>query len=46
MKIDYRIFDVETGKRLTRAHTVQVALDADSGEMLFASPRALLERFQ
>ncbi|PLW67659.1 acyl-CoA thioesterase [Pseudohalioglobus lutimaris] len=46
MKIDYRIFDVETGRRLTRAHTVQVALDADSGEMLFASPRALLERFQ
>ena len=44
LKIDYRIFDVASGRRLTKAYTVQVALDMASGEMLFASPRALLDR--
>jgi len=44
LKIDYRIFDESSGRRLTKAHTVQVALDVTSGEMLFASPRALLDR--
>ncbi len=45
MKIRYTIFDAATGRRLTRAHTVQVALDMASGEMLFASPAVLLEKF-
>jgi len=45
MKIHYRVFDAGNGRRLTRAHTVQVALELDSGEMLFASPRVLLEKF-
>ena len=44
MKIDYRIFDLKTGKRLSKAYTVQVAVSMDSGEMLFASPRALLDK--
>lgn len=44
MKINYRIFDLESGKRLTKAHTVQVALRMSSGEMLFASPRVLFEK--
>lgn len=44
MKILYRIFDKATGKRLSRAYTVQVAVRIDSGEMLFASPRALTSR--
>ena len=46
LKIAYRIFDVLSGRRLTRAYTVQVALDMASGEMLFASPRALLDRVE
>jgi acyl-CoA thioester hydrolase len=46
MKIAYRIFDVESGRRLTKAYTVQVALDASCGEMLFASPAVLLEKFR
>lgn len=46
LKITYRIFDVSSGRRLTKAYTVQVALDMASGEMLFASPRALLDRVE
>jgi acyl-CoA thioester hydrolase len=46
LKIAYRIFDIESGKRLTKAYTVQVALGLVSGEMLFASPRVLLEKFE
>lgn len=46
MKILYQVLDAATGRRLTRAHTVQVALDMDSGEMLFASPSALTEKFR
>jgi acyl-CoA thioester hydrolase len=44
MKINYRIFDLETGKRLSKAYTIQVAVSMESGEMLFASPRALLDK--
>ncbi len=44
MKINYRIFDVESGKRLSKAYTIQVAVSMESGEMLFASPRALTEK--
>ncbi len=46
MKIAYKIFDDESGCRLTKAYTVQVALDVASGEMLFASPSVLLEKFR
>lgn len=44
LKIAYRVFDAKTEKRLTKAYTIQVALDIAKGEMLFASPRALLEK--
>lgn len=44
-KVDYRVFDAASGRRLTRAHTVQVAVDAASGEMCFASPTAFTRRF-
>tara|TARA_R110002072_G_scaffold302958_1_gene490371 strand:- start:10270 stop:10683 length:414 start_codon:yes stop_codon:yes gene_type:complete len=44
LKVAYKIFDVASGRRLTKAYTVQVALDMASGEMLFASPRALLDK--
>ena len=45
MKINYFIFDSNTGKRLTKAYTIQVAISIESGEMLFASPRILLSKF-
>mgnify|MGYP003144842181 CR=1 FL=1 len=43
LKISYLIRDQE-GVRLTRGHSIQVAVDVASGEMLYASPPVLLER--
>jgi len=44
LKIDYLISDVETGRRLTKGYTVQVAVDASNGEMLFESPEILKQK--
>ncbi len=44
MKIHYKILDVATGARLTKAHTVQVAVDLGNGEMQFACPEILVQR--
>ncbi|TBN43019.1 thioesterase family protein [Pseudomonas sp. BGI-2] len=39
LKINYLISDLETGERLTRASSVQVAVDMGSREMQLASPK-------
>ncbi len=44
LKVDYLITDAETGKRLTRASTTQVAVHIASGEMCFVSPAILFEK--
>lgn len=44
LKIDYQIHDAADGQLLTRAHTIQVAVDAASKEMLYQSPPVLCER--
>ena len=44
LKIVYDISDAENGRRLTRAHTVQVAVRIDTGEMLFQTPAVLREK--
>ncbi len=44
LKINYVITDAETGKRLTKAYTVQVAVDTVSGEMLYVSPGILFQK--
>jgi acyl-CoA thioester hydrolase len=44
LKIDYLVSDAETGKRLTRASTTQVAVDITNGEMCFVSPAVLFEK--
>lgn len=44
LKIDYLISDAVSGKRLTRASTVQVAVGLEDREMRFASPPVLLEK--
>lgn len=44
LKIDYLIADALTGARLTKGHTVQVAVELESGELLLASPPVLLEK--
>lgn len=43
LKINYLITDVSSGERLTRASSVQVAVDMASREMLLASPRVLVD---
>lgn len=44
LKINYLIADAESGQRLTKAYTVQVAVDVASGEMLYASPDILFRK--
>ncbi|WP_417695715.1 acyl-CoA thioesterase [Pseudomonas sp.] len=43
LKINYLISDATTGERLTRASSVQVAVDVASREMLLASPRVFVQ---
>lgn len=44
LKIDYVVRDAGTEQVLTRAHTIQVAVDAASGEMLYLCPPILWQR--
>ena len=44
LKIDYVITDAVSGRRLTRARTMQVAVDIATGEMCFVSPPVLFEK--
>jgi acyl-CoA thioester hydrolase len=44
LKIEYLVSDAESGRRLTRASSVQVAVDMSSGEMCFVSPPILLQK--
>lgn len=44
IKIAYLISDAESGARITKGHSVQVAVDATSGEMQFVSPDVVLEK--
>lgn len=46
LKVEFRIFDAATGERLTEGHTLQVAVDAASGELQYVSPPALLDRIE
>ena len=41
LKINYEIVDAKTGEKLTKGHTVQVAVDMSSGEMCYESPPIL-----
>ena len=43
LKINYLISDLETGERLTRASSVQVAVDMSSREMQMASPKVFTD---
>nr|WP_246119303.1 acyl-CoA thioesterase [Aliikangiella coralliicola] len=44
LKIKYQILCDETGKRLTRGYTTQVAVDINTREMLLVSPEILLKK--
>lgn len=44
LRIDYLLRDAGSGERLTKAHTVQVAVDLTTGEMQYVCPPVLRER--
>lgn len=44
LKMDYEIHDAAGGDVLTRAHTLQVAVEAATGEMQYVCPPVLWER--
>jgi acyl-CoA thioester hydrolase len=44
LRIDYLIRDAATGHKLNQAHTVQVAVDLATREMLYVCPPVLWER--
>ncbi len=44
LKIDYAISDAQSGRRLTRATTTQVAVNLATREMCFVSPPVLFEK--
>lgn len=46
LKIDYRITDRASGEVLTKAHTLQAAVSAESKELCLESPAALIERVE
>ena len=44
LKINYLITDAETGRRLTKASTTQVAVNLETKQMCFESPAVLLAK--
>lgn len=46
LKIGYEIVDSESGERLTKGYTVQLAVDAVTHETQFGCPRGLMERLE
>ena len=44
LKITYNICCAETGERLTKGYSVQVAVDQKTQEMQYASPQILLQK--
>jgi acyl-CoA thioester hydrolase len=46
LRIDYRICDLETGERMTRGHTIQCAVCAETLELQFVCPEALRRRIE
>ena len=44
LKIDYRIECLDTNKVLTKAYTIQVALDLNNQELQFESPALLIDK--
>lgn len=46
LRVDYMIFDSQTGQRMCKAHTTQVAVRIDTQEMCFASPTLFTDKVQ
>jgi acyl-CoA thioester hydrolase len=46
MRVDYIIYDAQTGKRMTKGYTRQVAVNMKTEEMCFASPALLKDKLE
>lgn len=44
LKLEYEIHDVESGERVTRGYTIQVAVDNATNELCFVSPPILIAK--
>lgn len=44
LRIDYVIFDAQSGKRMCKAHTTQVAVERDTQDMCFVSPTIFTDK--
>ncbi|EMA8956294.1 acyl-CoA thioesterase [Vibrio fluvialis] len=44
LRIDYVIFDAESGHRMCKAHTTQVAVERQTQEMCFVSPTVFTDK--
>ena len=46
IKIAYQIRDIESGERMTKGHTIQVAVDAATRELQFVSPPEVFRKLE
>ncbi|CAH0533975.1 hypothetical protein VST7929_01857 [Vibrio stylophorae] len=46
LRVDYRIYDAQTGQCLNKAHTLQVAVEEKTGEMCFMSPDVFRKKLE
>ncbi|MBE1276906.1 acyl-CoA thioesterase [Enterovibrio baiacu] len=46
LRTDYVIYDAVTRKRLTKGHTIQVAVSIDTEEMCFVSPTVFTQKLE
>lgn len=44
LRVDYLIRDAQSGQKINTAHTIQVAVEAVTGELCFVCPPVLAER--
>lgn len=46
LRVNYVIYDAETGRRLTKAYTTQVAVRLDTGELCLETPAVFTEKLR
>ncbi|WP_038173293.1 MULTISPECIES: acyl-CoA thioesterase [Vibrio] len=46
LRVDYIIYDAESGQRMCKAHTTQVAVSIKQQEMCFASPKVFIDKVE
>ncbi|WP_299493298.1 acyl-CoA thioesterase [uncultured Shewanella sp.] len=46
IKINYKVIDSETGKRITKGHTIQAAVDMSTQELCFVTPKVFQDKIK